>query len=259
MKSFKTYGLLGLLTICALGLFKLRSTQESELAPKEDRAPVIQRVKKRPRKNSLPPLTEKAPNNVKEEPIHRDRDRDREILSGQYSNILKRIDQGELDVDARDESGMTLLMQALDYHRPQLAYALVKRGADLLSSDKSGTDILTQALLMGETKITQMALENGADPNKELDKIGSALLMYAAQEGLNEQVKLLIEYGAAVNHQNQKGETALMWASDMGQFQTAQLLIKNKADKSLKNHNALTAMEMAKNRGLEKLAKLLKP
>jgi len=174
-----------------------------------------------------------------------------------HASIINHIDQGKIDVDHKDESGMTLLMQALDYGQTQFAYALIERGAKLDVSDKSGTNLLTQAVLAGETKITQMALKKGGNPNAQLDLIGSGLLMYAAQEGLDDEIELLIQYGADINHQNHRGETALMWASDMGQYSTVELLLKNNAQTSLKNKNGHSAIDLAKKRGLNQLVKIL--
>lgn len=252
MKSFKTYLILVFLAVASFGLYHSLSPEEDKLVLKEDK-------KKDPVENNKGQKAKQTMAASTQSKEIKSFDPEQAIQTENHAKILEFIDQGRLDVDHKNEAGMTLLMQALDYDQPQLAYELIERGADLQAFDKTGTQILTQALLLGETKITRMALEKGANAKTQLDLIGSSLLMYAAQEGLNEEIELLIDHGADVNHQNQRGETALMWASDMGQFQTAELLLKYNADKRLKNQAGLSARDMALKRGLNKLAQILRP
>ena len=54
--------------------------------------------------------------------------------------------------------------------------------------------------------------------------------MYAAQEGHEEILRLLLENGADVNAKDRSKKTALHMAADKGHVSTLKLLLKNGAD-----------------------------
>ena len=69
-----------------------------------------------------------------------------------------------------------------------------------------------------------------------------------------EIIKLLIEAGININHQNELGETALMVVDDL---KIAELLIKSGADKNLKNVLGWNALAYALFKGNNEIVKLL--
>jgi ankyrin repeat protein len=66
-------------------------------------------------------------------------------------------------------------------------------------------------------------LNRGADFNLK-DNSGSTALMWAAAQGYEETVKLLIQSGADINQKNQGGYTALMLAEFNGYKSVVQQL-----------------------------------
>lgn len=246
MKSYKTFLVLSFMAVGLLFYFYKNSN--SQIKDAKESSSVQESISKRPQTSRDMPSEKKGASQQQEQKV----DLTSALESENHQIILDQIDSGTLDINDQNESGMTLLGQALDYDQIPFAYALIKRGAKL------DTQVLTQALLLGETKMVKMALQAGANPNTELDLIGSALLMYAAQEGQNESIEQLIDYGVRVNHQNDNGETALMWAADMGQEKTVEVLLKLSADKTLKNKNGQSAYDFAQKRGLDELAQRLK-
>ena len=73
--------------------------------------------------------------------------------------------------------------------------------------------------------------------------------MYSNNTSSNEVVKLLLEYCADINLQNNTGETALMLASRNSNYtssiETVKLLLENGADVNLKNKDGETALIQA--------------
>jgi ankyrin repeat protein len=88
------------------------------------------------------------------------------------------------------------------------------------------TTALFQAIRSGSNDELNKQLSNGADANDSLD--GYSALMAAALNGSAEQMKILIEHGANVNHQNESGITAL-WLSVPDRDKTF-LLLNHGAD-----------------------------
>ncbi|CAE8663026.1 unnamed protein product, partial [Polarella glacialis] len=69
-------------------------------------------------------------------------------------------------------------------------------------------------------------------------------LMFAAQGGHAEAVKVLAAASADVSKVDKEGTTALMWAAVAGKAETAKLLAAQ-GHKDLKNAQGLTALQIA--------------
>ena len=76
------------------------------------------------------------------------------------------------------------------------------------------------------------------------DGHGDQPIHHAARNGDSEVVRLLIEFGANVNAQNQRGHTVLYCAGGHGHLDTLQLLLNAGADRDARfTHDAKTLME----------------
>jgi len=83
-------------------------------------------------------------------------------------------------------------------------------------------------------------------------------LMMCAQDGEEDMVRSLLEYGAQVNLQSPTGETALMYAAITGEYELVKILLRSGADPSAANDLGFTAAMMAANRGhLEVIQRLV--
>ena len=78
---------------------------------------------------------------------------------------------------------------------------------------------------------------------------GMTPVMMCSQDGQEDMVKLLLEYGCSVNLRSKSGETALMYSSIIGHAGIVKLLLLNGADPNMKNDFGFTALIMAANRG----------
>ncbi|MGB6065920.1 MAG: ankyrin repeat domain-containing protein [Desulfomonilaceae bacterium] len=75
-------------------------------------------------------------------------------------------------------------------------------------------------------------LNEGADVNTR-DQDGLTPLIWAAIQGHEEVVRVLLEQGAALEAKNNNGDTALMWASVMGHKEVVELLLGHGANADL--------------------------
>lgn len=92
----------------------------------------------------------------------------------------------------------------------ELVQLLISHGADPNLVTKGSAPIVSAANI----HVARVLLESGADPNfatvdDERDQDGHTALIYAAQLGNVEVMKLLIAYGAKVNHVTSEGRAAL--------------------------------------------------
>ena len=62
-----------------------------------------------------------------------------------------------------------------------------------------------------------------------MDESHDTALIYAAQRGDPESVRLLLAHGADANHQGRHGKTALDWALEKGRTEAAALLRAHQA------------------------------
>lgn len=87
--------------------------------------------------------------------------------------------------------------------------ALLAEGADVNARDEMGVTPLMQASLAGNTDVVRFLLDKGADLNRQ-NKIGMTALTAAASGGKFEIVKLLLASGADLNLKGDASWTALM-------------------------------------------------
>jgi len=84
---------------------------------------------------------------------------------------------------------------------------LLSAGARIDKVDNSGLAALHHAVAARQSMVTQLLLKRGAKPGLR-DVFSRTPLMYAAEQGELDIVKLLVTYGARVNRRDSKGRTA---------------------------------------------------
>lgn len=102
-------------------------------------------------------------------------------------------------------------------------------------------DDLLKAIEDNNTSEVTAILQRGMDVNT-VDKSGNTLLILAVEKGNLDLVKFLIGHRARVHSRNQYGDTALMMAALKGQLEMAQLLVASGAEI---NHSGWTPLAYA--------------
>ncbi|MFH0822938.1 MAG: ankyrin repeat domain-containing protein, partial [Pseudomonadota bacterium] len=82
-------------------------------------------------------------------------------------------------------------------------------------------------------------------------------LLQAADMGRLDEVKRLLDRGAAIDPKDSEGWTALMWAAAEGHASVVQLLLERGADTHAKDHWKDTALDRARAKGHAEVVKLL--
>jgi ankyrin repeat protein len=99
---------------------------------------------------------------------------------------------------------------------------------------------------VGSTKDSTNAFESSSSGElNKMDHHGNTPLIWAASEGNDDIVQLLVEQGANVNTQNFAGETALFLAAARGFDTIVHTLLENGANVQITNLDGATALHMA--------------
>ena len=127
---------------------------------------------------------------------------------------------------------------------------LLEKGADLNAIDATQKSAIVYAAGHGFTPVVRVLLDQGVDVNAKYGNDLTALMWaagYSAEAGVKDAVEvmtLLIDRGARLDDQDNRGRTALMIAAELNHAAAADLLLARGADKSLKDKQGKTAADL---------------
>ncbi len=170
------------------------------------------------------------------------------------------IEKGRADVNAKDEYGVTALIDASFKGQKDLVELLILEGADLNARDNQGNTALMNAALKGHIEIVDLLISNGADISAK-DKTGNTALIESAKyarESACEIITLLKNNGARVNAKNNYGLTGIIYAAQGGHAQNIACLLDAGADINAKSKSGETALKFAETSDRKDIVDLLK-
>lgn len=151
------------------------------------------------------------------------------------------------NVDESNYNGDTALDVAIDTGQNKLALKFLAKGANLLPGHPYGSDPpFLRAAAKGNLVLLKDMLARHADVNQQAEPTCTAL-MRAAEEGQVEMVGLLLAKGATIDTPDDSGRTAMMRAAEHGQLATVQALLANHANINFKDTSGQTALQLATN------------
>ena len=139
------------------------------------------------------------------------------------SRMAEILIQNGADVTAKDEFGITPLIEAAIQDREEVVRVLFKYGANV--HDRNAFND-TSLHLTSDLRIAEILIQNGADVTAK-NEVGNTPMHIAASCGTFEYVKVLIDHGAEVDAKNEFSKTALHLTSNL---KIANILIINGAD-----------------------------
>ncbi|MDR1134058.1 MAG: ankyrin repeat domain-containing protein [Synergistaceae bacterium] len=163
------------------------------------------------------------------------------------------------DINAKNEDGLTPLLQAIKAHRREELPVLIEAGADVNAKDNRGKNALQYVLDGSGHQITREQVEErvykplslllaaGADVHAR-DNRGATALLDAARAHWAVTINLLLDAGADkdINIQNTyDGDTALIRASFQNTNDVVAELLKRGADVNARNNDGMTALMAA--------------
>jgi ankyrin repeat protein len=200
-----------------------------------------------------------SPSSIKATNVkHREQQDVPELLeSGSTGKIIALLDDGSLEVDAKDSSGNTLLMNAMDYNNIELAFALIDRGANLKAVNEQGLSSLALASLTGDFRLYKKIAGNQSDINPTI--FGKkTVLMNAALSGHFEMVKFILDRtDIDLEQADDLGQTPLYLAVLGGHEKVVKLLLSKQADPLSRTEDGQTPLSLAKKLGSNSISTAL--
>ena len=135
------------------------------------------------------------------------------------------------DVNARNDSGQTVLMMLGDKITSDIVWDLINAGVKVNLRDNDGDTALIEAARSNNLDVLKTLLEAGAKVNAK-NNDGQTPLMMAASEGLINNLKALILAGADINARDGKGKSSLMYAKENDHSPVVRMLRSYGADES---------------------------
>lgn len=172
--------------------------------------------------------------------------------------VLLLIDRQDVDINSRDEYGLTPLSLAVENRQDMIVQILLeKQGVDLNSRDKDGLTPLSHAAGWGYETIVQMLLEKeGVDMNSRNDA-GQTPLMDAVERGRVKVVQIMLEKGVDPYLQDDECRTALSFAVKGDSKWVLQVLLEKGLKPDLQDSGGRTPLSHAAQRGKDIFVKML--
>jgi ankyrin repeat protein len=170
-------------------------------------------------------------------------------------DVVKCLIERGADVNTRCWEGWTPLARAASRGHLDVVKLIIEKGADVLSRNDHDT-VLHQAVCGNNPEVIKSILKKIKEKcnnnpqalyqviNAE-DTEGDTPLMWAAEAGKTNAIRILLEYGSDVKAINQKGMTALDWAVNGGYLEVVQLLRAHHADPTLPDKDGKTPLDLA--------------
>jgi RNA polymerase sigma factor (sigma-70 family) len=159
---------------------------------------------------------------------------------------VKKLLKEGVDVNSRDEEGQTPLFYAARYGDLDILDVLLKRGADLKITSKSGSTVLDMTFNSGQ-EVRDFLIHAGA-PLDSLDEFNAAIRV-----GDMKSVEHLLQTDLDINKKDHHGITPLMYAAEKGNIEIIKLLLEEGANTEVKDSKGKSAAEFTYSKEAKKL------
>jgi ankyrin repeat protein len=204
------------------------------------------------------------------------------LQAGDAERVRRILEQDPAASDARDATGVSLLMHSLYRGRRDLAELIAskKKALDIFeattlgrldrvkeclrdtsainSRSKDGFAALHFACFFGQPEAAHLLVENGAAVDTVAANPTQVMPLHSAASARNlVAARLLLEHRAPVNARQQGGWSPIHAAAQNGDRPMVELLLKHHADPKLANDAGKTPAAVAREQGHEEIAALL--
>ena len=155
----------------------------------------------------------------------------RAIEDGNVQLIEMLIQQGA-DINHKCGFGVVPLLVAVRNDDIQTVNLLLEHGADpnfCTQKHAKGKTILMESVQRNNKEITEALLNANARVNDITKISGNSALILATVHGSIECIKILLQRGSNLDHQNYNGETALCMAAILGSVESIEILLQHNA------------------------------
>jgi len=163
--------------------------------------------------------------------------------AGDVDTMDQLVSQGA-DVNAAGQQGMTPLFFALWARNKKGFTWLLEHGADPNVFVLEEDSVMEIASLHPDPEYLEIVLDHGGDPDLVHPRLGRTPLFFAVDSRHKENLDLLIEAGADLDHQDRARCTPMMHAALLCLFDSVNYLLEAGADYTVKGVNDLTIMDL---------------
>jgi len=160
------------------------------------------------------------------------------------------------DIDAPGSESITPLFWALIKRNPEGLTLLLEQGADpnkiiMLPENfqEKSTSAMDVASRMDDSQYLKILLKRGGNPNLHVNDWDEPVLHRAIMYRQLDNVKLLVEHGADINHQDKSGTTPLMQAVLGTMYEVALYLLRQGGDPNLSNKHGVNPVALVERFG----------
>jgi ankyrin repeat protein len=204
------------------------------------------------------------------------------LQAGDAEGIRRIVEQDPSAAEARDPSGVSLVMHAIYRGRRDLAEMIAgkkkdldifeaaslgrlerleecARGASAINSrSKDGFTALHFACFFGQPEAARLLVAKGAEIDSVASNPMKVMPLHSAVSTRNlEAARLLLEHGAPANARQQAGWVPIHAAAQNGDRAMVELLLRHGADAKIANDEGKTPAMVAREKGHAELAALL--
>lgn len=182
-------------------------------------------------------------------------------LMNDSAGLTRLLLRGHANPNARSSTGLSPLHAIVAQHETSdtinIYKHLIKHRAAKEEVINGGTPLYF-AVAYKRYKFVELLLKDGANPNAPVTVDEPSTILYCAADwGLEPAVKLLISYGANVNHSVDDGWTPLHIATQNNHRTIVKLLLNNQAHINCCTSDQDSALHIAAEHNLDKMALLL--
>lgn len=146
------------------------------------------------------------------------------------NKICELLIKNKADVNSFNKKNIAPLFVISNLGNMEILKLLINNKANINFKNQDGFTPVHTAVNNDKMEVVEELLKNGADPNitnyKSISPLHTALSLI---KNIN-ILKLLLEYGAHVDHYDQHGNTPLVYACYMGNLEMVKLLVNKGAD-----------------------------
>jgi ankyrin repeat protein len=202
------------------------------------------------------------------------------LQAGDADGLRRLLEEDPASSEARDSTGVSLLMHSLYRGRRDLAELIAskKKTLDIFeaaalgrleqclrddasaidSRSKDGFTALHFACFFGQPDAARLLIESGAAVDTVAANPTQVMPLHSAASARNlDAARVLLEHGAPVNARQQAGWVPLHAAAQNGDRPMIELLLKHGADPNLANDEGKTSAMVAREKGHAEIAALL--